>query len=415
MKRRFLVFILGVFLVSSVGNRLCAQDSNGLHTLSIAPFTGDKATIPFWQTDMGQGLAEMLIESLESGGNKFQVIETPETTGQPAQPASVSNEKPSAKKPGKAGGAGVEKSDTENAASSGKPSTPTGADFTFYADVTEFTTKTNSGKLGDFWSSSLGGLGAGIITAHIEIAWRIVDTGAHKVVKRGITVCSANGAEFEIAGSTSTSPSASPVAKTPAATSTAAATNKTMAMVNNLFSGFGKAFASSSGGSNGSGASAKSSTPAPQARKPQNSAAAAGTETTGGDSETYGYANPTFITSALGKASARAVTNIIVQLAAFQFPELERIATLQSTPGKILAVVNNDTIIISLGSNQGFKEGDHLKLYETSDIKDDQGKVVFTDEKIVGELTLSEVQEDKSRCTYAGGSKVQQGWLVKAR
>ena len=188
-----------------------------------------------------------------------------------------------------------------------------------------------------------------------------------------------------------------------------------MAMVNNFFSGFGKALASSSGGSNGSGASAGSKTTTAAAQKTQKSSPGAGGDATGSDSETYGYANPEFIDSALGKASAKAVTNIIGQLAAFQFPEPEHIATLQNTPGKILAVVNNDTIIISLGSNQGFKAGDHLKLYETSDIKDDKGNVVFTDEKMVGELTLSEVQEEKSRCSYAGDSKVQQGWLVKAR
>lgn len=415
MKRRFVVFMLGVIFTLSAGTRLPAQDSSGRHTLSIAPFSGDKATIPFWQTEMGQGLSEMLIESLENSDNKFQVLEIPETTGQPAETASsansASNEK--SKKTGKNSDAKPEKSNADNAASTGKQNTSAGADFTFYADVTEFTMRTNTSKIGDFLSSShFGNLGGGLITAHIEIAWRIVDTGAHKVVKRGITVCSANGAEFEI--STSTNASASGVAKAVAAQQTAAVTNKTMAVVNNFFSGFGKAFSSSSGGSNGSGASAGGTATA-SARKSPTASTGAGGATAGGDSETYGYANPEFIGSALGKASAKAVTNIIEQLAAFQFPEPERIATLQNTPGKILAVVDNGTIIVSLGSNQGFKAGDHLKLYETSDIKDDKGNVVFTDEKMVGELTLSEVQEDKSRCSYAGDSKVQQGWLVKAR
>ena len=422
MKRRFVVFIFGVILALSVGTRLPAQDASNLHTLSIAPFSGDKTTIPFWQTDMGQGLAEMLIESLESGDRKFQVLEMPETTGQPAEPApkganSAGDEKSSAKKSGKNGDAGPEKSDADNAASTGKPNTPMVADFTFYADVTEFTMKTNSSKIGDFFSSSkFGGLGGGLINAHIEIAWRIVDTGAHKVVKRGITVCSANGSELEISSAATTNTPASAVAKAAAVPPTAAVTNKTMAMFNNFFGGIGKAFSgSSSGGSNGSGASASSGTTAAAPRKSATSSADAGGAAAGTDSETYGYANPAFITSALGKASAKAVTNIIEQLAAYQFPEPERIATLQNTPGKILAVVDNDTIIVSLGSNQGFKAGDHLKLYETSDIKDDKGNVVFTDEKMVGELTLSEVQEDKSRGSYAGDSKVQQGWLVKAR
>ena len=48
-------------------------------------------------------------------------------------------------------------------------------------------------------------------------------------------------------------------------------------------------------------------------------------------------------------------------------------------------------------------------------MKDDKGNVVFTDEKLVGELTILSVQEDKSRASYAGDLTVQQGWTVKAK
>ena len=135
MKRRFVVFIFGVILALSVGTRLPAQDASNLHTLSIAPFSGDKTTIPFWQTDMGQGLAEMLIESLESGDRKFQVLEMPETTGQPAEPAPKgatirrATKNPPPKKSGKNGDAGPENPDADNAASTGKPNTPMVAEF----------------------------------------------------------------------------------------------------------------------------------------------------------------------------------------------------------------------------------------------------------------------------------------------
>lgn len=88
---------------------------------------------------------------------------------------------------------------------------------------------------------------------------------------------------------------------------------------------------------------------------------------------------------------------------------------LRHTPGKVLAAASKDTIIISLGSKQGFKEGDKLNLYQTNDVKDDKGNVVFTDEKLVGEITLSSVQEDKSRASYSGDLTVQQGWTVKAK
>ena len=49
------------------------------------------------------------------------------------------------------------------------------------------------------------------------------------------------------------------------------------------------------------------------------------------------------------------------------------------------------------------------------DVKDDKGNVVFTDEKLVGEITLSEVQEERSRGSYSGDAQVQQGWTVKAK
>ena len=88
---------------------------------------------------------------------------------------------------------------------------------------------------------------------------------------------------------------------------------------------------------------------------------------------------------------------------------------LKQTPGKVLAVVNKTTVIVSIGSKQGFKAGDKLNLYETIDTKDDKGVVVFTEEKLAGELTLDSVQEDRSKATYAGTADVKGGWSVKAK
>ncbi len=48
-------------------------------------------------------------------------------------------------------------------------------------------------------------------------------------------------------------------------------------------------------------------------------------------------------------------------------------------------------------------------------MKDDKGNVVFTDEKLVGEVTIASVQEDRSRASYTGDAPVQQGWTVKAK
>ena len=144
-----------------------------------------------------------------------------------------------------------------------------------------------------------------------------------------------------------------------------------------------------------------------------------------------GFQNQEFMNSALGKATAKAVTNIVQDLVALNLPESGRrqnqanaqtqkqtaaqaIAdAAKSTPGKVLAVVNKTTLIVTLGSNHGFKAGDKLKLYETVDTKDDKGAVVFTEEKLAGEVTLDSVQEDKSKATYSGTAEVKSGWVVK--
>ena len=81
----------------------------------------------------------------------------------------------------------------------------------------------------------------------------------------------------------------------------------------------------------------------------------------------------------------------------------------------MLAVVGKDTAIVSLGSSQGFKAGDQLNLYETVDTKDANGVVVFTDEKLVGEVVLQSVQADRSKASYSGNAEIKAGWLVKAK
>ena len=96
----------------------------------------------------------------------------------------------------------------------------------------------------------------------------------------------------------------------------------------------------------------------------------------------------------------------------------ERLAALQAlrkTPGKVLAAPSKTALIVSLGSKQGFQTGDKLLLYETIDTMDDKGAVVFTDEKLVGEITLESVQEERSKASYAGDALAKPGWVVKAK
>ena len=48
-------------------------------------------------------------------------------------------------------------------------------------------------------------------------------------------------------------------------------------------------------------------------------------------------------------------------------------------------------------------------------MKDDKGTVVFTDEKLVGEVTVQSAQEERSKVSYSGDREVKPGWTVKAK
>lgn len=144
----------------------------------------------------------------------------------------------------------------------------------------------------------------------------------------------------------------------------------------------------------------------------------------GGHGGTIGFQNEEFMNSALGKATVKAMKAIIEEVSDVKLPPSGRrkaksasaekaASALKNTPGKVLAVPSKGVVIISLGSRHGLKTGDKLKLYETVDTKDDQGKVVFTDEKVVGEIVLESIQEDRSKAAYSGNAEVKQGWTVK--
>ena len=137
--------------------------------------------------------------------------------------------------------------------------------------------------------------------------------------------------------------------------------------------------------------------------------------------------------SALGKATVKALAQITSDLAPVPLPESGRhkkkaaaagqqsaassaaAEGLRQTPGKVLAVADKDTTIVSLGGKNGFKTGDKLNLYETTEVKDDKGTVVFTDEKLVGEVTVQSAQEERSKVSYSGEREVKPGWTVKAK
>lgn len=230
-----------------------------------------------------------------------------------------------------------------------------GADFMFRGKVTRFGSNSKGVNLGGFVPGSLGNLGVKVNTSDVQIDWRLVDTYTRKVIKTGRAVASQKGAAFDIGVAVD------------------------------------------------------------------------------GRGGKIGFENQEFMNSALGKATCKAMTNLVQDVAMIDVPESGRsknkaatankkqaeeqaaLAVLKNTSGKVIAVVNKNTVIVSLGSKQGFKNGDKLHLYETIDTKDDKGAVVFTEEKLVGEVLLDAVQEEKSKASFLGNAEVKSGWTVKSQ
>lgn len=434
MRKKSSAFLISLFLFGLVRG-IGAEDAKQAASrpaIVIEALGGSQAEVPGWQPALGQGISEMLIESLESSDSKFQVLETTEATDLPKE------SRPGASNSGN----GETKPDAGGSA---------GSDFTFCGKVTQFMVQTNGSSVGDFISSSpFAGLGAKVSTAHVQIEWRIVDTETKKVIKRGITAASASGPEFDMTALTTPDGKAAVAGSTAAFAKTASGgkkgTNNYSSIFKGLILGNDPSAAGSDNAWSSNGIAAKSAKTSSQA-VPKAGGAVAGNNSgtavrsaktssqtatkaggaaagNGGDgiAAIIDYGDPAFMNSALGKATCKAITNIIEQLDAINLPEPGRVAkvkaatdSLKHTPGKVLAVAGKDTVIVSLGSREGFKAGDQLELYQPTDVKDDKGNVVFTDEKLVGEITLQSVQDDKSRSSYSGDAQVQQGWTVKAK
>jgi curli biogenesis system outer membrane secretion channel CsgG len=229
------------------------------------------------------------------------------------------------------------------------------ADFMFTAKVTRFGNKESKLNLGGFVPRNVGKLGVKQTSADVRIDWRLVDASNRKVIKAGSATAAENGTGFDV-------------------------------------------------GVNLAGR--------------------------GGQ---IGFDNKEFMASALGKATVKALALITTDMQATSVPASGRkkgkaavanaqeaanaaaVAGLRQTPGKVLAVVSKDAIIVSLGSKHGLKEGERLGLFETVEIKDDKGAVVFAEEKLVGEVVLRTLQEERSKASYDGDLTIKPGWVVKVK
>lgn len=229
------------------------------------------------------------------------------------------------------------------------------ADFMFTAKVTRFGHKEQKVGLGGFVPRSFGNLGIKQTTSDVRIDWRLVDAANRKIIKTGSATAAEKGTGFDV-----------------------------------------------------------------------------GVNVTGHGGR-VGFNNKEFMDSALGKATVKALALITDEIKPVTLPESGRrkqkagaanqqasaadaaAQALRSTPGKVLAAPNKSAIIVSLGTQHGFKDGDKLNLYETVDVKDDQGNVVFTDQKLVGEITIQAAQADRSRASYEGDVTIKAGWVVKSK
>jgi curli biogenesis system outer membrane secretion channel CsgG len=330
MKTQLAELFFGSTLALSLVGAQAAEDS-GLPTLIVAPFSGDRVAIQYWQPALGSGLAEMLVTEIGKI-NKFTVLETLQLEVLKDEIREGQDGWIDASEKVEKGGFAA-------------------ADFMFTAKVTQFGHKESRIGLGGFGIGGIGNLGVRQSTDNVRIDWRLVDTATRKILKTGSAAAEKKGTGFNVG-------------------------------VNIRGSGGG-----------------------------------------------IGFDNKEFMDSALGKATVEALSQITSELKSFNPPESGRkkqkaavadkaaaaVEALKMTPGKVIAAPSSSAIVVSLGKKQGFKDGDKLDLYETTDIKDDKGNVVFSDEKLVGEVILKAVQDDKSLATYSGDKNVKAGWVVKAK
>jgi curli biogenesis system outer membrane secretion channel CsgG len=87
--------------------------------------------------------------------------------------------------------------------------------------------------------------------------------------------------------------------------------------------------------------------------------------------------------------------------------------SLASAPGKILAVASGKVAIVSLGRRNGIRDGETLNVFEVKHIRDSRGSIVYTDERPIGLLRVTEVKEDRSKAIQIGGDALAEGYVVR--
>jgi curli biogenesis system outer membrane secretion channel CsgG len=132
--------------------------------------------------------------------------------------------------------------------------------------------------------------------------------------------------------------------------------------------------------------------------------------------------NREFRDSALGKATMKAIAQIVEQVKkldvgpggrtlAAESAAAEKAASLRNVKGSV-QMVDGKEIWVSLGSKNGFQKGDKLKIYKPVEKKNSKGVVVATAYEAIGEIILVKVQKDKSMGEYSGAAQISEDWAV---
>ena len=132
--------------------------------------------------------------------------------------------------------------------------------------------------------------------------------------------------------------------------------------------------------------------------------------------------NREFMDSALGKATMKAIAQIIAKVSTLQVGPgsrtLNNEAEANASAGALrnikgtVKLVEGKEIWVSLGSNNGFGKGDKVKIYEPVEKKNKKGEVVAVTYTAVAEIVLVKVQKDKSMGEYSGTAKISEDWAA---
>lgn len=131
----------------------------------------------------------------------------------------------------------------------------------------------------------------------------------------------------------------------------------------------------------------------------------------GGGGGNYSMGESNFDTTILGEATNAAVADTIKQLEA----SAGKIPTAVVNVNGLVADVTNNTLILNVGSKAGVKVGDRLGVFHKGkEIRDPAtGRVLKTLNTQLGDVTITEVDEDSSTGTFTGPTPPKVGDIVQ--